>query len=157
MEQNFFDHVRDAAESLLGGEHGTFRGTSHRRGVKVWIDADTGSTSSDGKAPKEHYEAQLIRVGGDVGLEIGFHAEHRDPTHNALVLDTLHQRESAWRPELGDEAEAGAFLGNDDWVRLSEVWPAPDPDDPEAPMEIAARLADYVDAIESARRQTGER
>ena len=57
---------------------------------------------------------------------------------------------------LGEEAETGPFIGMDEWTRVSEVWPPPDPDDPEAPMEIAARLADYVDAIEPVR-QTGGR
>ena len=42
----------------------------------------------------------------------------------------------------------------DDWRRISEVWEPPDPDDPDAPIEIAARLADYVDAIEPLRRAT---
>ena len=60
--------------------------------------------------------------------------------------------EDAWRPELGPAAVAGDFLGNDRWRRISEVWQAPDPDDPEATMEIAARLADYVIAIEPLRR-----
>ena len=111
--------------------------------------------TSDGRAAKEHYEAQLIRHDGDVALEIGFHAEHRDPTRNQATLDAMVRIESSWRPELGDEAVAGAFLGMDEWTRISEVWEAPDPDDPEAPMEIAARLADYVDAIEPVR-QTDE-
>ena len=145
MEQGFFDHVRDAAESLVGDDHGGFHGSSHRRGVKVWFGTD------DGRAAKEHYEAQLIRLDGDVALEIGFHAEHRDPARNRATLDALLAREAAWRRDLGDEAEAGTFLGMDGWTRVSEIWPAPDADDPEAPMEIAARLADYVDAIEPVR------
>ncbi|MEM9463749.1 MAG: hypothetical protein AAGA90_00155 [Actinomycetota bacterium] len=145
MEQGFFDHVRDAVQSLVGDDHGEVHGSSHRRGVKVWF----GTT--DGRAAKEHYEAQLIRLDGDVALEIGFHAEHRDPEANEDVLRRLLDAERSWRRELGDEAEAGPFLGMDAWTRVSEVWPAPDPDDPEAPMEIAARLADYVDALEPPR------
>ena len=148
MEQGFFDHVRDATESLVGDDHGGFHGSSHRRGVKVWFGI------ADGRAAKEHYEAQLIRLGGAVALEIGFHAEHRDPTLNQQTLEQLLAVESTWRSDLGEEAEAGPFLGMDEWTRVSEVWPAPDPDDPEAPMEIAARLADYIDAIEPVR-QTG--
>lgn len=147
MEQGFFDHVRDAVQSLLGDEHGVPHGASSRRGVKIWF----GMT--DRRAAKEHYEAQLIRTDGGAALEIGFHAEHREPAANQRTLDALLGHESAWRSELGPEAEAGPFLGMDDWTRISEVWPAPDPDDPEAPMEIAARLADYIDAIEPARPQ----
>ena len=42
---------------------------------------------------------------------------------------------------------------HDRWRRISEVWDAPDPDDPDATIEIAARLADYVIAIEPLRRR----
>ena len=38
-----------------------------------------------------------------------------------------------------------------EWRRISEVWPPPDPEDPEAAMEVAGRLADYVDALEPIR------
>jgi len=160
MEQGFFDHVRDAVESLLGDEHGGLHASSHRRGVRVWFSTEPTRTEppapKEHAVPREHYEAQLIRHGGEVALEIGFHAEHRDPQANTSTLDHLLGMESTWRAELGDEAEAGPFLGMDEWTRISEVWPAPDPDDPEAPMEIAARLADYIDAIEpSRRRRTG--
>ena len=70
----------------------------------------------------------------------------------AFALEHRLGHEPTWRAGLGDEAEAGPFLGMDEWTRISEVWPAPDPDDPEMPMEIAARLADYIDAIEPPRR-----
>ena len=145
MERGFFEHVFDVVESLLGHDHGEVHGSAHRRGVKVWF----GTT--DGRAAKEHYEAQLIRVDGEPALEIGFHAEHRDPKQNTICLDGLLGVEKRWRTALGAEAEAGPFLGMDEWVRISEVWEPPDPDDPEAPMEVAARLADYVDAIEPLR------
>lgn len=145
MERGFFEHVFDVVESLLGDDHGEVHGSSHRRGVKVWF----GTT--DGRAAKEHYEAQLIRVDGEPALEIGFHAEHRDPKQNTACLDGLLGIEKRWRKALGAEAEAGPFLGMDEWVRISEVWEPPDPDDPEAPMEVAARLADYIDAIEPLR------
>ena len=146
MQRGFFDHVLDAFEGFTDDAHGSVHASAHGRGLKVWF----GTT--DGRSAKEHYEAQLIRVEGEVGCEIGFHAEHRDPNHNEAVLAALLERESAWRGELGDEAEAGQFIGMDGWTRISEVWDPPDPDDPEAPMEVAARLADYVDAIEPVRR-----
>ena len=153
MEQGFFDHVRDAVESLLGDDHGAVHGSSHRRGVKIWIDPTGDRAAKTNPAPKEHYEAQLVRHAGDVALEIGFHAEHRDPAANQRTLAHLLADEPSWRAELGAEAEAGPFLGMDDWSRVSELWAAPDPDDPEAPMEVAARLADYVDAIEPSRQR----
>ena len=68
------------------------------------------------------------------------------------MLDRLLGHEKIWRAELGDSAVAGMFLGADRWRRISEVWDAPDPDGPESTFEIAARLADYVMAIEPLRR-----
>jgi hypothetical protein len=124
------------------------RSTWHRRGLKVWFgDSDSG-------AAREHYEAQLIRLDGEAALEIGFHAEHRREPDNEATLQRLAPHRKAWSRSLGDAAEEGVFLGMDGWRRISEVWPPPDPEDPEQTIEIAARLADYVDAIEPARRAT---
>jgi hypothetical protein len=53
---------------------------------------------------------------------------------------------------LGDDPEVGPFIGNDGWRRISEVWEPPEPMDTDAAIEIAARLADYVLAIEGIRR-----
>ncbi len=92
-------------------------------------------------------------MSGEAALEIGFHAEHRDEADNQAALDRLDGRPT-WRRALGKNAEAGEFLGMNSWRRISEVWEPPDPDDPEASIEIAARLADYVDAIEPLRRAT---
>ena len=132
----------DAFEGFAASVHGKLQSSSHRRGLKVWYD----------DAKKEHYEAQLIKLtGGDVGLEIGFHSEYPKDDDNQAVLDRLVAREAIWREQLGTEAEAGMFLGADRWRRISEVWDAPDPDDPESSIEIAARLADYVIAIEPLR------
>ena len=146
MKQGFFDHVLDAFEGFAGDAHGTVHASAHGRGLKVWF----GTT--DSRSAKEHYEAQLIRVNGGVSCEIGFHAEHRDPSRNEAVLAALLAEAAIWRKELGADAEAGPFIGMDEWVRISEVWDPPDPDDPEASMEVAARLADYVDALEPVRR-----
>ena len=144
-EPGFFEHVRDALEGFVDDAHGTVYASAHRRGLKVWFGP------ADGHAAREHYEAQLIRQDGEYALEIGFHAEHRDPAENEACLDHLMTREKRWRRGLGEDAEAGPFLGQDAWRRISEVWEPPDPDDPEAPIEVAARLADYVDAIEPLR------
>ena len=145
MKQGFFDHVLDAFEGFADDAHGAVHASAHGRGLKVWFG------TADGRSAKEHYEAQLIRVDGGVACEIGFHAEHRDPARNEAVLAALLGEEAVWREQLGPEAEAGPFIGMDEWTRISEVWDPPDPDDPEAPMEVAARLADYVDAIEPVR------
>ena len=147
MERSFFEHVLDAFEGFVDDALGEPQSSWHRRGLKVWFGA------SDGPAAKEHYEAQLIRVDGEAALEIGYHAEHRSADENQTALDRLDGRPS-WRKALGSDAEAGPFLGMDVWRRISEVWEPPDPDDPDAPIEIAARLADYVDAIEPLRRAT---
>ena len=145
-ERTFFEHVLDAFEGFVGDDQGTVHARSHRRGLKVWFGP------AESTAAKEHYEAQLIRTEDGVGLEIGFHAEHPDPAMNDEVLARLVGDDAAaWREALGDDAEAGTFLGMDGWRRISEVWEPPDPDDPEAPIEIAARLADYVHALEPAR------
>lgn len=69
------------------------------------------------------------------------------------MLARLLDEETTWRRELGDEPEAGVFLGADRWRRISETWVVPDPDDIDAAIEIAARLADYVTAIEPLRRR----
>lgn len=147
MERTFFEHVLDAFEGFVDDALGEPQSAWHRRGLKVWF----GPT--DDRSAREHYEAQLIRVDGEAALEIGYHAEYRSEAENQEALDRLGGRPS-WGKELGDDAESGEFIGMEGWRRISEVWEPPDPDDPEAPIEIAARLADYVDAIEPLRRAT---
>ncbi len=121
---------------------GELHASAHKRGLKVWFD----------EATREHYEAQLIRLDGQPALEIGFHAEHPKATENDAVLARLMSDESTWRADLGDEPVAGEFLGADRWRRVSETWGPPDPDDVDAAIEVAARLADYVTVIEPVRR-----
>ncbi len=140
LERTFFEQVLDAVEGFVD-DHGSIRANAHRRGVKIWF----------GDVTREHYEAQLIRNGERAALEIGFHAEYPKAEANQAVIDQLVSVESRWRPGLGHEAELGVFIGADNWRRLSEVWDPPDPDDSDAPIEIAARLADYVDAVEPCR------
>lgn len=141
LERTFFESVLDAFEGFAHDVDGELHSSSHRRGLKVWY----------GDAVKEHYEAQLIKTTDGAALEIGFHAEYPKVEQNQAVIDRLVAVETAWRKELGGEAEVGEFLGADRWRRISEVWDPPDPDDPESTMEIAARLADYVLAIEPVR------
>ena len=144
----------EAAAALLTGmlpdELGTVRSYSHRYGIKVWFDAE--------KAPKEHYEAQVVGAKDVPGakvlaIEVGFHAEHSKEAENEAVLARLLAAEKKWRKAIGKEAEAAPFLGRAvHWRRVSETWIDPDLGDPELAFEIAARLTDYISAIEPARR-----
>ncbi len=142
MERSFFHQVLDAFEGFVADVDGDLHSFAHKRGLKVWFD----------DATKEHYEAQLVRLDGGVMLEVGFHAEYPKPDRNDEVLAALLAREAQWRRDLGDEPVAGEFLGADRWRRISEVWEPPDPDDVDAAIEIAARLADYVTVLEPLRR-----
>ena len=139
-----FEEVRDALVGSIAPELGEARTSAHRGGLKVWF----------GDSKREHYEAQLIRLDGDVVLEIGFHAEHTKPAENDAALDVLLAAEKGWRRALGTEPTTGPFLGRQGWTRVSETWPAPHFDDIDEVIEVAARLADYVNALEPVRRST---
>jgi hypothetical protein len=147
VEPGFFEIVRDAFEGFVAGVSGRRHIYVHSRGLKVWFDDDT----------REHYESQLIRVDGEVQLEIGFHAEYPKAPLNDEVLRRLLAAEPVWRPELGDDAVAGDFIGRASWRRISEVWPAPDSAVVDEAIEAAARLADYVIALEPVRRTVSPR
>jgi hypothetical protein len=142
VERSFFHQVQDVFEGFVIDVGATLHSSAHNRGVKVWC----------GDAPREHYEAQLVRIDGDLVLEIGFHSEYPKVGENEAVLGRLLDAENVWRRELGHEPEAGVFIGADRWRRISEVWEEPDPEDVDAAIEIAARLADYVSALEPLRR-----
>ena len=146
-----FEAVAQILRGLVPDELGALRQHVHRYGIKVWFDTE--------KPPREHYEAQVVGA-KDVpeaeilAIEIGFHAEHSKEADNDAVLDALLAREKTWRKEIGREAVAGTFLGRAiHWRRISETWPDPDLGDVELPFEVAARLTDYITAIESARRR----
>lgn len=149
MELSLFEHVADALRGLLPDELGPWGYRAHRRGIKVWF---------DDRVSREHYEAQLVPrrlVDGQAGtaLEIGFHAEQPSLEDNEAVLARLLAAEEAWRPGLGDEAEAGPFFGRpEDWRRLSEAWIEPDLDEADLVMSVAGRLTDYIEALEPIRR-----
>jgi hypothetical protein len=137
----FFEIVRDAFEGFVARVDGRRSVYVHSRGLKVWFDEET----------REHYESQLIRVDGDVRLEIGFHLEHSKAPKNDEVLQQLLAVETAWRTELGDDAVAGEFIGRAGWCRISEVWPVPESEDIDEAIDVAARLADYVIALQPLR------
>jgi hypothetical protein len=142
VEPRFFENVRDAFEGFVAGVAGRRNVYVHSRGLKVWFDDDT----------REHYESQLIRIDGEVQLEIGFHAEHPKAPQNDDVLRRLLEVEPVWRAELGNDAVAGDFIGRAGWRRISEVWPPPDSEVIDEAIDAAARLADYVIALEPVRR-----
>ncbi|MEJ7585067.1 MAG: hypothetical protein WKF43_13530, partial [Acidimicrobiales bacterium] len=88
-----------------------------------------------------------------LALEVGFHAEHPRGSDNEAVIGRLLEGEGRWRPTLGPEAVAGAFLGRaGGWRRLSETWPDPDLSEPDRGFERAARQCDNITAIEPMRR-----
>jgi hypothetical protein len=144
MGPGFFEMVRDAFEGFVAAVPGPRNSYVHGRGIKVWFGDNT----------REHYEAQLIRVEGVEQLEIGFHSEHPKAPMNDAVLQHIVAAEKEWRRELGNEAESGHFIGRTGWRRVSEVWPVPDDDESvDAAIDTAARLADYVLALEPVRRR----
>lgn len=148
LETHLFDQVADAVRSLMA-DSSTMQLRAHRRGVKVWFGASA-------KPTREHYEAQIMarrHLDGSDGMavEIGFHAEHKQAEENDRVIAHMLDNEKAWRKQLGAEAEAGVFYGAPNWRRISEAWVEPDLDDPEFAFEVAARLVDYLAAIEPVR------
>ena len=145
LETHLFEQVAEAVRSLMPDAQASLKLRAHRRGVKAWFGGE--------KPPREHYEAQVMPrryVDGTEGMavEVGFHVEHKDVARNDGVIATLVKHEKVWREQLGSEAEVGVFFGADQWRRVSEVWIEPDLDDPELAFEMAARLVDYLSAIE---------
>lgn len=140
MSTAFFEQVVDAVVGLVPPEFGDPVTRLTSVNVKVWF----------GDEGREHYEAQLLRGGR---LEVGFHAEHRSAERNDAVLADLIAREDEWRPRLGSDATAGPFVGmkSGPWRRISEVGPAPRDLDVGAALEVAERLATYVEVLEPAR------
>lgn len=150
MEVPLFELVGHAVRVALEPADGDapVRIRAHRRGLKVWF--------GDQRPARQHYEAQLIPrryVDGEHGtaLEIGFHAEENDGDANTAALDALKGHERRWRKVLGEEAEAGPFLGRDGWTRISEVWIEPDLEEPDLVPEITDRLVRYIEALEPIR------
>ena len=146
MELQLFDEVGEVLRRLVPGDLGELRCRHHRYGIKVWFGAE--------KPTREHYEAQVIGAkhvpdATVLAIEVGFHAEHRDPGENERIVKELLSREPRWRKALGDDVVAGEFTDDrHGWQRVSETWPDPDLGDPDLAMELAARLTDYITALE---------
>jgi hypothetical protein len=142
-----FEDVSDALRGLWSADLGALHCTHHRYGIKVWLGPAT-------KAPREHYEAQVVgpqyvAEAATLAIEVGFHSEHPQEADNDSVIAALVGSERVWRKQLGEEVRVGAFLGRaEHWRRISEVWPDPDVSDPELVFELAARLTDYLTALE---------
>jgi len=149
MDRSLFEDVADAVRGLLSASLGPLGCTYHRYGIKIWFGSDT--------PPREHYEAQVVRpehalAASVLAIEVGFHSELPREGDNDAVIARLLQSEPAWRRELGAEPVVGTFLGRaTHWRRVSETWPDPDLTDPELVFELAARLTDYVTALEPLR------
>ena len=150
MEFSLFDEVADALLGMVPPDLGPLRHRARRYGIKVWFGSDMPH--------REHYEAQVISADAVedatvLGLEVGFHSEHPQLSDNEQVLAQLMKCEARWRRTVGAEAVAGPFLGRPDvWRRISETWPDPDLGETELAFAIAARLTDYVTALEPVRR-----
>jgi hypothetical protein len=150
VELSVFEAVGALLPGMLPDGLGDVRQYAHRWGIKVWFDTE--------KATREHYEAQVVGA-KDVpdakvlAIEVGFHSEHPKEAENEAVLAALLASEKRWRKDVGKEAEATVFLGRaQHWRRVSETWLDPDLGDPELAFELAARLTDYISAIEPVRR-----
>jgi hypothetical protein len=155
MSEDFYRDACDALVGFLPAELAAFEHRAHGRGLKVWF----------GEVHREHYELQEVgmieRDGRDVlerGLEIGFHAEHRDPAANERALAVLLGGEKRWRARLGAAAHAGPFVNDQQrgWRRISEFWTGEEIDEPDTAIEAADRLACYIAAFEPLRRAAGE-
>ena len=149
MDLQLFDEVGEVLRGLVPADLGELHSRHHRYGIKVWFGAD--------KPTREHYEAQVIGAkhvpdATVLAIEVGFHAEHRDPSENERVLKELLVGERRWRKTIGDDAVAGEFIDDrHGWQRISETWADPDLGDPDLPMDLAARLTDDITALEPIR------
>jgi hypothetical protein len=150
VELSLFDEVADALRGMVPPELGDFRHRARRYGIKIWFGPE--------RPLREHYEAQVIAADNVedatvLALEVGFHAEHPEVADNEKVIAHLLGCEDRWRPMIGEEAVVGPFLGRPDvWRRVSETWPDPDLSDADLAFELAARLTDYLTALEPVRR-----
>ena len=151
VEIPLFEQVADVLRGLVPRDLGELRQRPRRWGIKVWF--------GSGRPPKEHYEAQVIGAAGVEGAttlapEVGFHAEHPKVGDNDAAIDPLRAAEKRWRSTIGKEAVVGDFLGHPGvWRRISETWPDPDLGAPDLAFELAARLTDYIVALEPLRRK----
>jgi len=150
VELSLFDEVGDALRGMTPPELGEQHLRAHAYGVKVWF--------GPGAPSREHYEAQVVGADADehatyLAIEVGFHTEYPKAAENDAVIAHLLANEKRWRSLVGKEAQVGDFLGRTDkWRRVSETWPDPNLSDGGLVIELAARLTDYITALEPVRR-----
>jgi hypothetical protein len=138
VSRAFFETVDDALHGFLPPSLRDFDSHRTSMNLKVWYEEG-----------REHYEVQLM---SGPALEVGFHAEHKDPGRNDDILARLVDAEKQWRKALGRAPQAGAFLGRQkSWRRVSEVWDG-DGLTEDAAVEAAERLGAYIEALEPLRR-----
>jgi hypothetical protein len=141
----FYDNVADALTGFLPPSLRDFEWYRTSANLKLWY----------GPEGREHYEVQIVKIGPkkvDLGLEIGFHAEHKDGARNDDVIAALAKTEKTWRTELGKDPDVGEFIGYQSkvWRRVSEVWIGVT-DDPGVAVDAAERLATYIKTFEPIR------
>jgi hypothetical protein len=138
VSRAFFETVDDALHGFLPPALRDFDSHRTSMNLKVWYEE-----------AREHYEVQLV---SGPALEMGFHAEHKEPGRSEEVLARLVDGEKRWRKALGRAPQTGAFLGRQkNWRRVSEVWDGDGLTD-DAAVEAAERLAAYIEALEPLRR-----
>ena len=147
--RTFYEQVADALTGFLPPTLRNFQWYRTSANLKLWY----------GDEGREHYEVQIVKVGPkklDLGLEIGFHAEHKDKARNDGVMDGLVKAEKRWRTDLGKEPEVGEFIGyqSKTWRRISEVWTGVT-DETFVAVDAAERLASYIKTFEPIRATTG--
>jgi hypothetical protein len=140
----FYDAVGDALTGFLPPSLRDFEWYRSNHNLKLWY----------GDAEREHYEVQIVKRGKVLGLEIGFHCEHKDAGRNEDVVSKLVSKEKTWRSKLGKDVEIGDFIGfqSKTWRRVSEVWEDALTDGPETAVDAAERLATYIKVLEPLRR-----
>lgn len=141
--KTFYECVGDALLGFLPPSLRDFQWYRTAHNLKLWY--------GDGH---EHYEVQIIKRGKVLGLEIGFHAEHKNKELNEEALSKLLACEKKWRTKLGKEPEVGQFIGTRfaAWRRVSEVWEDSLSDGPETAVDAAERLATYIQTLEPLRK-----
>jgi hypothetical protein len=149
QEGTLFDDVAEVLPGLIPEKLGPVRLEARRWGVKAWFGGAVGV-----RAPRAHYEAQLISARDVAGaskwaIEVGWHSEEPKEADNVAALAVVEAAEKTWRKVIGDEPACGPFLGRArNWRRVSETWPDPDLGDLGLGFEVAARLTEYMLGLE---------
>lgn len=129
--RSFLRQVADELPTHLPPKYRDYDSEQWGRYLKVWF--------SDQKI---HFEVQFLRNGR---LEIGLHFES-DRATNERLATALEGKESRIRRSLGEAVRFGSHGPR--WRSVAERWSGGDLRGEEAATEAAARLAEYVVALE---------